>query len=232
MGEMISQYFNDQIKMRVGRTWSQLMNCQDGSEITADGGKAFANPLEDDSIPLMLRFLPDKNIKILDIGAGGGGEIINMRNGGYSDVTGITFGKGNVKVAKEQYGIDLHFMDMHFTTFPNDYFDAIVGFQVFEHSPAPILCGLEFLRILKDGGKLLLEMPMGEKSFPFDTNMHHLNTMVPWIAKHTIRKCGFTNIVVENHKPENFFLYGEKHNHGNDIDSTLKPIVEGEFLRK
>lgn len=230
MGEMVKQYFSHPVMMRVGKTWAQLMNCQDGSETIADGAPPCEKPEQDRRINLMLRFIPEKNIRILDVGAGGGGEIINMRNAGYTDVTGITFGLGNVKVAKEQYGLDLYFMDMHFTNFQNNVWDAIVGFHIFEHTPSPLLLGLEFLRILKDGGKLLLEMPAGEEHFPYDANVHHMNMMTPWIAQRMIRKCGFTNIVVEEHAPKSFFIYAEKHNQGKDVDPTLRPIVKGDFL--
>jgi SAM-dependent methyltransferase len=210
-----------------------MMRCQDGDNYDTSGLPK--DPKAHPYIAYMDKFLPDKNIKILDIGAGDGAEVRMFMDYGYKDVTGITVGRYNCSRAKELHNVDLKFMDMHFTTFPNKTFDAVIGFQVFEHTPAPLLLGLEINRLLKPGGKVLLETPVGEVHFPYDYNPHHLYVIEKWQGKNMLRKCGFTNVKVEarpkDGKEARYIFYGEKVGDGAHVNH-FNDIVNGKFLKE
>jgi len=64
---------------------------------------------------------PGKYPYILEIGAGSGSETKALMDAGYK-VTGITFGKDNIRYAKENYDIDLIEMDMHNLELPEGIF--------------------------------------------------------------------------------------------------------------
>ena len=233
--ERIDSMYDDKLRKRIGDTWAQFMKCQDGDNYDTASTPESMNidPKDHGYIKLMEKYLPNKDLRILEIGAGDGSETRTFINWGYKNITGITVGRNNCSRGKELYNVDLQFMDMHFTPFPNKSFDAIIGFQTYEHTPAPLLLGLEFNRLLVPGGKILMQVPYGESHFPYDENPHHLNVVEPWITKNMLRKAGFENIVVErkpgsnNTSTDTFFAEkvgnGAHNNHFNDI-------VNGKFL--
>jgi len=219
-----------------------MLDCQTGSDTVSDGAPARSpeDSLNFPRVKLLEKYGIRRSNKILEVGAGGGGTLKTLNNAGYNNVTGITLGDGNIKNAKEKYDIDLLYMDMHFTSFPNDSFGAVIGWHVFEHTPAPLLAGLEILRILKPGGKILMEVPSGEPHFKYDSNAHHLNVLEDWQLRNILRKCGFTNVVVEQIKESEtcvdgsvgkiLIFYGEKRNIGSDLSVHLRDIAKGKFL--
>lgn len=233
--ERLANMYTDKLKKRIGDTWAQMMNCQDGDNYDTTSTPQYLkiDPKDHAYIKLMEKYLPRKSIKILEIGAGDGAETRMFMDYGYKNITGITVGRENCSRGKELYNVDLQFMDMHFTSFPNQSFDAIIGFQTYEHTPSPLLLGLEFNRLLVPGGKVLMQVPYGETHFPFDQNPHHLNVVESWVTKNMLRKAGFENIVVErimcpnNTSLDTFFAekvgQGVHNNHFDDI-------VSGKFI--
>jgi len=95
---------------------------------------------------------------ILEIGAGAGVDMNLFINEGYY-VTGIGYGDKNIKYAKEVFNIIIHKMDMQNMNFPDNKFDGILSIQVFEHSTCPVLAVKEMYRVLRPGGRALIDVP-------------------------------------------------------------------------
>lgn len=222
--------------MRIDSTWKSVLTCQEGH--LADGAPALPKDQADSCLRVVTlrKHGITENMKILEFGSGGGGALQDMINAGYKDVTGLTLGKANVKHAKDNYNIDLLHMDFHFTNFPNSTFDAIIGWHTLEHSPSPLLAGLEFNRVLKNGGKLFMQTPGGEHWFPCDTNVHHISVMDGWYQKNLLTKCGFIKISIDkisDEKPKDarmYNFYGEKSYQ--KISPHLKDVIDGKFLEE
>lgn len=110
-------------------------------------------------IETFIKYLPPRTYpEILDLGAGAGIDMKVLSEKGYS-VTGIGFGDENIKYAKEQFGIFILGMDMHQLRFPDHAFDGIFSIQTFEHSLSPFIVASEISRILKSGGRVLIDTP-------------------------------------------------------------------------
>lgn len=233
--DVLENYYDDDLKMRIGETWASIMRCQDGDDYDECGDDNSRSNPNHPYLEILNKYLPDKSIKILEIGAGDGGETRMFIDDGYENITGITIGNKNLERGKELYEVDLLYEDMHFMPFPNESFDAVIGFQTYEHTPAPMILGLEINRVLKLGGKILMEVPSGEKHLTLDPNPHHLNILEPWQGIRMITKCGFKDVTCEEQDMTlgelRYIFFGEKggevshNNHFNDI-------VNGKFLTK
>jgi len=103
-------------------------------------------------------FLPKQEYKdILMIGSGSGLELIATERLGYN-VTGITLGDNN-SIFSSIFGHKVLVHDVHATLLPNRSFDAIVCCQTIEHMLCPPLFLMECFRLLKIGGKVIIESP-------------------------------------------------------------------------
>lgn len=142
--------------------------------------------------------------KVLDIGAGDGGETYVLKERGY-DITGITIGEDNVTKAKEQYNIDLINTDMNCLNFPINSFDGIMMIQAFEHFLSPFIACIEMWRVLRVGGLCYIDVPS-----PSDLPMWclgHTNLLYSDQLENMFSMCGFEvykNLSTE-HRPRFIF---------------------------
>lgn len=135
--------------------------------------------------------------KVLILGTGAGREILVAKDLGYK-VCGTTFGTRNVYFAKKYLGLgDDEIIECanEVLPFSKFSFDVVAGFQVFEHAIAPMLFLMEQYRILRNGGKLLLEWPP-PNGYTMGENPHHQICYVPGQAKALLEKSGFVNVRV------------------------------------
>ncbi len=135
-----------------------------------------------DNVPLF------QYTKILDIGAGNGGETKVLIDKGYT-VTGITLGKDNIKFAKEKYNVDLIEMDMNHLDFLINSFDAVMMIQTFEHFLSPFIATIEIWRALRKDGLCYLDVPC-----PLDKPMwsvNHTNLLYVDQIINMFSMCGF-----------------------------------------
>ena len=126
--------------------------------------------------------------RILDIGAGNGGETRLLLDKGYR-VTGITLGMDNVKMAKELYNVDILNMDMNHLDFLINSFDAVIMIQTFEHFLSPFIACIELWRVLKIDGLCYLDVPC-----PLDKPMwsiNHTNLLYADQIINMFSMCGF-----------------------------------------
>jgi len=122
-------------------------------------------------------YLPlDRYPHVLEIGAGAGIDMKVLMNKGYK-VTGIGFGYENKRYAGNELGIELIQMDMHVLNFKDETFDGILSIQTFEHSLSPFIVASEISRVLKPGGRALIDTPDPDDEAMW--SLHHPTLLYP-----------------------------------------------------
>jgi len=149
---------------------------------------------------------------VLFLGTGTGREVHAARLQGYV-AEGTTLGKENLPFAKWKFDLDLFYGDNCTLPYADKTFDAVAGFQIFEHCHAPYMFLVECCRVLREGGTLILEWPpfmatedgtatpnpgkmhnfMGDYG---DDNLHHVCCWTPAQAWIMVRRCGFEDVQV------------------------------------
>ena len=180
--------------LRLGLKWEALLAIPKKEESDGAGDDTTS---ESELLPFISLFeshLPFYDYKsILDIGAGTGMETNMLTKRNY-DPIGITYGKDNIKIAKTKYNITLLEMDMHMLDFPQDFFDGILSIQTFEHSFSPWLHILEMRRVLRDGGRIFLDVPAAADYYMQET-IWHTSVLYPDQIRALFTKAGFKEII-------------------------------------
>ena len=99
-----------------------------------------------------------RNGRLLDVGAGFGFFLAEMKNRGWEAV-GVEISQKALDYARNVLGLTIHPGPLEKVGFPDNHFDAVTGFYVIEHLPLPKAFLRECHRILKPGGFLLLRYP-------------------------------------------------------------------------
>ena len=170
------------------------------------------------------QYIPvDKYKRVLNLGAGAGGETKLLLDKGY-DVVGITLGRDNVNMSKEKYGVDLVESDMHILDFLPNSFDSVFMVQTFEHFLSPFIACMEMWRVLRVGGLVYNDMPD-----PDDDDMWtiwHTNLMYPRQVKKIFELCGFKEIQDFSQRHRLRFIFEKLSTDKIDKWSYLKYIHE------
>jgi SAM-dependent methyltransferase len=121
-----------------------------------------------------------KNSKILDLGCGPGYFLDEMKQRGYTDVTGVTLSPGDVKLCEDK-GHTIKRYDLSFIPQKDGYYDESVDFiflrHALEHSPYPIFSLMEYNRILKQGGRIYIEVPAPDCDRMHEFNLNHYSIL-------------------------------------------------------
>lgn len=146
-----------------------------------------------------------KGLKLLDVGCGTGGFLLEARKFGY-DVIGVDFDEEQIRVA-QRFGLEptytgnaVDFLNKH----PNN-FDVITGFEIIEHLDQP----REFLKViygaLKSGGFLCLSTPnsfrIGPRNEFWDFPYHHLTRWTKTSLGNIVESENFEEIKIEEELP-------------------------------
>jgi SAM-dependent methyltransferase len=121
-----------------------------------------------------------KDAKILDLGCGPGYFLDEMKSRGYTDVTGVTLSPGDVKLCEDK-GHKIKRYDLSFIPQKDGYYDESVDFvflrHALEHSPYPIFSLMEYNRIMKQGGKIYIEVPAPDCDRMHEFNLNHYSIL-------------------------------------------------------
>jgi SAM-dependent methyltransferase len=171
-----------------------------------------------------------KDSKILDLGCGPGYFLDEMKQRGYNDLTGVTLSPGDIKIC-EGKGHIVKTYDLTFLPQKEGYYDESVDFiflrQALEHSPYPIFSIMEYNRVLKQFGKLYIEVPAPDSERKHEWNLNHYSVLGEQQLAALLDRCGFVintfdvfefeinvpideKIVVDSTKPETFTTMKEK----------------------
>lgn len=110
------------------------------------------------------QFLKDPKIygkKLLDVGCGPGAFLNEAKKKGY-EVWGLDFDGGNVKVAKERYGIEnvyIKSVEEASRDFAGQRFDVVTLFEVLEHLDDPVRFMAQVKDILSQEGYIVVSLP-------------------------------------------------------------------------
>ena len=98
------------------------------------------------------------NAKILDFGCGWGFFLEVAKSNGWS-CYGLEPLPGHSAYARSKFGLEILTGTLKDDSFPENHFDVITAFQVFEHLPDPAAVIRQLWKIQKADGLILIEVP-------------------------------------------------------------------------
>lgn len=99
-----------------------------------------------------------KTVKILDFGCGSGYFVSRLASSGY-DAYGLDISLEAIQYGKNQDIKNLDVINSHKINFPDNYFDAVLAMDVFEHLEGEEWALKEIERVLKPGGVGIIMVP-------------------------------------------------------------------------
>ncbi|HED54778.1 MAG TPA: class I SAM-dependent methyltransferase [Phycisphaerales bacterium] len=158
-----------------------------------------------------------KQAKLLEIGSGTGSMLAHLCEQGY-DAVGIEINQDQVDRALAAHpGLPIQLADGGLIPFEDNSFDVVASFDVFEHIPDSDVHLGEVARVLKPGGRYLLQSPNKWTNSIFETI--RWKSLTKWREDH----CSL-------HSYFQFKRRFKKHNF--DITFVEVPIVTDYFLKK
>lgn len=103
--------------------------------------------------------LLSKQMKIMEIGAAAGSMLTALKEVGYHNVCGVEPDKNYSQYAIEHAGHMVYQGILEHIDLPENEFDAIICFHVFEHSNEPSEFLNTVFKLLKPGGVFIAEVP-------------------------------------------------------------------------
>ena len=142
-----------------------------------------------------------KDSKILDLGCGPGYFLNEMKSRGYTDLTGVTLSPGDIKICEDN-GHTIKKYDLSFLSQSEGYYDESVDMiflrHALEHSPYPIFSLMEYNRVLKQYGKIYIEVPQPECERKHEENLNHYSILGQHQLAALIVRTGFNIDRFEN----------------------------------
>ncbi len=156
-----------------------------------------------------------KNKKILEIGSGQGVLLDLLTKEGYN-IQGTEYDNENLKIAKKLFkGVKILKMSGDDITFPDNSFDLVISFDVFEHIRDTQKHLNEVKRVLKPGGAYIFCTPNKFTNIPYEIlrwksltawAQSHVALHTYWELKRALTKAGFKPIFGDVKVVNEFFL--------------------------
>ena len=103
-----------------------------------------------------------------------------MKKREYTDVTGVSLSPEDIKICEDK-GHIIKKYDLSFLPQTDGYYDESVDFiflrHALEHSPYPIFSLMEYNRILKQHGKIYIEVPQPDCDRKHEENLNHYSIL-------------------------------------------------------
>ena len=165
----------DLVKLKFFNEWLYTSHLYDEVEtefhktLTEEAIKTYVDPLK-----------LKKDSRILDIGCDTGYFLDIMRDKGYTNMTGITLSENNARDIRSR-GHDVKEYDFSFLPQKDGYIDESVDFiflrHTLHHSPYPIFSLIEYNRLLKQGGRMYIEVPAPDCERKHEYNLNHYSIL-------------------------------------------------------
>jgi SAM-dependent methyltransferase len=145
-------------------------------------------------IPQMAdKYLPNLSVDamILDIGCGEGTFLDIAKTLGYPNAMGVTLSPEDAAACNSK-GHCVFESDMTDLDVPDEMIAFIWCRHAIEHSPFPYFTLLEFNRVLKDGGRMYMEVPAPDCPRGHEFNPNHYSILTPNMWSALLKKAGFS----------------------------------------
>jgi SAM-dependent methyltransferase len=121
-----------------------------------------------------------KASKILDLGCGPGYFLDEMKTRGYTNMVGVTLSPGDIALC-ESKGHTIKKYDLSFLPQQDGYDDESVDFiflrHALEHSLWPYISLMEYNRVLRQFGKIYIEVPAPDCDRKHEWNLNHYSIL-------------------------------------------------------
>jgi len=135
-----------------------------------------------------------------------------MKSREYTDVTGVTLSPGDIKLCEDK-GHVIKKYDLSFLPQKDGYYDESVDFiflrHALEHSPYPIFSLMEYNRILKQHGKIYIEVPAPNCVRKHEFNLNHYSIFGEQQLAALLNRTGFDINIFNNFEFEVSFSKNE-----------------------
>ena len=207
----------DLIKLKFYNEWLYAAHIYDEGEsnfhkqLTSKVVKDYVDPIE-----------LKKDALILDLGCGPGYFLDEMKDRGYSKLIGVSLSPGDIKTCEEK-GHTIKQYDLSFLPQKEGYHDESVDFiflrHALEHSPYPIFSLMEYNRVLRQFGKIYIEVPAPDTERKHEYNLNHYSILGATQLAALLDRTGFK---IDSFNTMEFTLNVGKDDKGNDIEMPEK----------
>lgn len=140
----------------------------------------------------------DKSIKIVDIGCGRGGLLHQLRQRGFTNLSGLDPSPGCAQVVDKLYKLKVAVGTITQNPLPKNHFDLMILFGVLEHLPEVKLALKALTENLAEEASILIDVPDATAfhewpDAPFqEFSIEHINYFAPISLTTLMDSCGFS----------------------------------------
>lgn len=157
------------------------------------------------------RHVTNSDTRILDIGCASGRLLMNLRERGFGDVTGLDPSPTCAATAQRLYGIEVKAMTLHALSKTAERFDLAILVGVLEHLRDLDMAFAQLRCLLSSEGRLYVEVPDATAfadwpNAPYqDFSTEHINFFSPTSLRNLMRRHGFEpEFVEQNHREQSY----------------------------